>query len=1089
MSQGDISTSINFGNLFRGIFKIPAPVPPELPQPIGEGVCLQGANFAPVILSANNSCPQHFYCPNTSPDNPISNPQMCPPTLKCQSLRLTSNFCEPQGLYEPVPCPKGFYCPNPREKIICPENHYCPTGRVVPIPCTQPMSICPEGSFKQSYYGGLLVAAVMDVFIVILLIVLKCRGLRDQKRRAKKMNRMKVGRNIGTISEVHMSDDKSKILFLTKPSSEELDDQDDFDGSTIAGKKRGFKAYYRRRLIRFINWVGMYLPIHVNIKSPEETKKRPTAVNNHQASVGAYAARPSHSTIDIADNNPYGRSSVCSAAATFSRNRAQNTVVTKVSSTHFSHNLHDLLHAFKRAQNGQDLSLHFEFDRLSLTLPSGKCILNGVNGLIVPNRVTVIMGPSGAGKSTFMNVLTGKLNRTGGKLLINGKEVEMHKYKKIIGYVPQDDVMLEELTVRENIAYSAKTRLPRSWSSAEVEKFVDEVLDALELSHVANNMTSAVSGGQRKRVNIGMELATAPSAIFLDEPTSGLDSTAALKVANIMKRTAQDIGITVVAVVHQPRYEIFEQFDDVLMIAQGGNTAYLGPREEVLDYFESLGFYFNPKNNPADVLMDILSGKGQRLNPSLLPQNIDSQNLSMYMQQLVEDGKAEFVEYDVKELSQAWMVQEDFNRNDLPDLSYLNRRGPSAQMAMTSATPVNQLNDIVVASSEFDQESTTKVGGGNQENEALSINDQDLSDKFHDSFEQPADVLSTPDDYVESLKDLKKRTSRNRLSTFYTDKDVEKDGSERGLGDADSASYQSLSESHDRLRQACKERGANPMVQLVNAHNRSMLQQYRRVNAFFIELGVAVVTGSLMGLAVTSYNGGLYQGLLIVPFTLLSPAPIEVVIPILCLLVSCAIGLSAAPAAVKVFSEERDVYYREASTGHSPWAYYVGKNVASTYRFVITSWHFCSLYHFFATPNISFYLMFYIHLLMFFCVYGMSFALGMMVRRENASMTAVCLAVVMAALCGGGPNLADMQKINLGWILDLSYARWGAEAWYSEELLLFDGVFEIYNVSAAVFGFTLGRYLVDIIIMIIIGCVWRVIGYLLLICLNRQKQR
>ena len=88
------------------------------------------------------------------------------------------------------------------------------------------------------------------------------------------------------------------------------------------------------------------------------------------------------------------------------------------------------------------MSLHFEFDKLSLTLPSGTCILNGVNGHIVPGRVTVIMGPSGAGKSTFMNVLMGKLDRTGGKLLINGLEVEMHKYKKIIGYVPQDDVML-----------------------------------------------------------------------------------------------------------------------------------------------------------------------------------------------------------------------------------------------------------------------------------------------------------------------------------------------------------------------------------------------------------------------------------------------------------------------------------------------------------------------------------------------------------------------------------------------------------------------------------------------------------------------
>jgi ABC-type multidrug transport system ATPase subunit len=133
--------------------------------------------------------------------------------------------------------------------------------------------------------------------------------------------------------------------------------------------------------------------------------------------------------------------------------------------------------------------------------------------------------------------------------------------------VPQDDVMLHELTVRENIAYSARIRLPRSWSTKEIEQFVDAILEALDLSHVAHNLITAISGGQRKRVNIGMELVTCPSAIFLDEPTSGLDATAALKVANTMKKIAMTIGITIVAVIHQPRFEIFSEFDDLLMIA------------------------------------------------------------------------------------------------------------------------------------------------------------------------------------------------------------------------------------------------------------------------------------------------------------------------------------------------------------------------------------------------------------------------------------------------------------------------------------------------------------------------------------------
>ncbi|KAJ3278138.1 hypothetical protein HDU79_001839, partial [Rhizoclosmatium sp. JEL0117] len=135
------------------------------------------------------------------------------------------------------------------------------------------------------------------------------------------------------------------------------------------------------------------------------------------------------------------------------------------------------------------------------------------------------------------------------------------------------------------------------------------------LSHVAdkrigNVLQRGISGGQRKRVNIGMELAAAPLSVFLDEPTSGLDSTAAMDAVNILHSISR-LGLTIVAVVHQPRVEIFETFDDVLMIAPGGKTAYFGPVSGAKPYFESLGFYFRPTTNVADTLMDILAGRGE----------------------------------------------------------------------------------------------------------------------------------------------------------------------------------------------------------------------------------------------------------------------------------------------------------------------------------------------------------------------------------------------------------------------------------------------------------------------------------------------
>jgi hypothetical protein len=256
-----------------------------------------------------------------------------------------------------------------------------------------------------------------------------------------------------------------------------------------------------------------------------------------------------------------------------------------------------------------------------------------------------------------------------------------------------------------------------------------------------------------------------------------------------------------------------------------------------------------------------------------------------------------------------------------------------------------------------------------------------------------------------------------------------------------------------------------------------------------MEVVVSICAGSLCGVAVAGYDGTLYQGLLIRPFTLLSPSPIEAVLPILGLIISSAVGLSAAPAAVKIFSEERQIYFREASAGSSPLAYFLGKNLASMYRLVISSWHFTAFYHFLACPAISFNRMYLIHLGMYFCIYGVAFAVGMLVKRENASLAAGSAMIVMAVMSGGAPSLTDMRRIKMGWLLDACFTRWATEAWYSEEVTVFDGVFEIYDVSAKIFGFTLWRYWFDITMLLIHGLVWRVIAFLLLIGLNRSKQK
>ncbi|GAB4822174.1 hypothetical protein N2152v2_009220 [Parachlorella kessleri] len=227
--------------------------------------------------------------------------------------------------------------------------------------------------------------------------------------------------------------------------------------------------------------------------------------------------------------------------------------------------------------------LTLDFHNLGLVLSDGSTILSGVTGRFAHSKVSAVMGPSGAGKSTFLNVLAGRATQYGkvsGAVRVNKRDIDIRRLQAITGFVPQEDLVHEDLTVRENLAYSARLRLPRGKASHEQQGIVEDVMDMLQLRHVQHQVVGTaekrgVSGGQRKRVNIGLELVTVPSLLFLDEPTSGLDATAAVDIIQALKRMAQ-LGMNVVAVVHQPRYSIFTLFDTVLLLGTGGSVPPVG---------------------------------------------------------------------------------------------------------------------------------------------------------------------------------------------------------------------------------------------------------------------------------------------------------------------------------------------------------------------------------------------------------------------------------------------------------------------------------------------------------------------------------
>ena len=242
-----------------------------------------------------------------------------------------------------------------------------------------------------------------------------------------------------------------------------------------------------------------------------------------------------------------------------------------------------------------------------------KTILNDLNGYFIHGRLTGIMGPSGAGKTSLMEVISNQ-SKTGevrGKLYLNGNSVDIETIKKISGFVFQDDVILRTMTVSEALYMSALLKLPETISKEEKVNIVNEMISILHLEKckdtiVGDSIIKGISGGERKRLSVGMEMIMNPSIIFLDEPTSGLDTYTAYSLIKSLKNITST-GRTVVATIHQPSSDILRLFDD-LIILNHGKIIYQGEVNNLVNYFSNLGYKCPEYTNPSDYLfMTILN--------------------------------------------------------------------------------------------------------------------------------------------------------------------------------------------------------------------------------------------------------------------------------------------------------------------------------------------------------------------------------------------------------------------------------------------------------------------------------------------------
>ncbi|XP_020282075.1 ATP-binding cassette sub-family G member 1-like [Pseudomyrmex gracilis] len=234
-----------------------------------------------------------------------------------------------------------------------------------------------------------------------------------------------------------------------------------------------------------------------------------------------------------------------------------------------------------------------------------KKLINDLHGDFRPGELTAIMGLSGAGKSTLMDILAGfTITSVTGKIMINGRERNISEFRKLSAYIMQNDYLQPLLTVQEAmfVAVDLKLNLNRY---QKLQK-IDKILVSMGLNGSRHTLTGELSGGERKRLAIALELINNPPVMFFDEPTSGLDSATSKQCVELLKQLAQE-GRTIICTIHQPNATLFNMIDHLYVVADG-NCVYTGATHNLVSYLSSHGLHCPTHYNPIEFLMEICNG-------------------------------------------------------------------------------------------------------------------------------------------------------------------------------------------------------------------------------------------------------------------------------------------------------------------------------------------------------------------------------------------------------------------------------------------------------------------------------------------------
>ncbi|XP_049868019.1 ATP-binding cassette sub-family G member 1-like [Pectinophora gossypiella] len=303
--------------------------------------------------------------------------------------------------------------------------------------------------------------------------------------------------------------------------------------------------------------------------------------------------------------------------------------------------------------------VNLSFQDLTYTVQNGnssKIILRGISGEFRSGQLTAILGPSGAGKSTLLNILAGyRVNGASGIVSTNGEPRNLRQFRKLSRYIMQEDLLQPLITVQEAMLMAADLKLGSALTTEKKQVVIEEIVQLLRLGKARNTVTERLSGGERKRLSIALELLNNPPVVFLDEPTTGLDDVASSTCVSLLKRVARG-GRTVICSLHTPSARLFAEFDHVYVVADG-RCGYQGTSSGVVPFLNELQLPCPTTYNPADFVIEVSSGE--------YGHHVDR------MVAAVENGRCQrWRDYEVQEPTYGEMDIEQLNTGGVEKHSY-----------------------------------------------------------------------------------------------------------------------------------------------------------------------------------------------------------------------------------------------------------------------------------------------------------------------------------------------------------------------------------------------------------------------------------